>query len=200
MAKCVVIDLVCFNGQCGTGCSRRRRTVRNRPDVSVKQFASTSRPTSTTVAVAATRAIKTVPTPALAAMWLWVGPLCDPTFVCTGGACGCPSGETDCAGSCTDTETDFDNCGGCGETCDTDTADACLDGECVCGSGAECGAQVADGCVAGECVCGDDPACTGGQLCVNGSCVTPCIESGETCEANAECCSETCTCGENDEA
>jgi hypothetical protein len=48
------------------------------------------------------------------------------------------------------TDTDFDNCGGCGDGCDAETADAC--------SG-------------GECQCGGEPACTGDLVCVSGLCV-----------------------------
>lgn len=55
--------------------------------------------------------------------------------VCSGepAGCVCPSGKTQCGGACVDTQTDANNCGGCGR---------------VCGAGQRC--------TAGACV-GDDP-------------------------------------------
>jgi hypothetical protein len=39
----------------------------------------------------------------------------------TSGACGCAAGRTACAGTCTDTATDPNNCGMCGMACSTPT-------------------------------------------------------------------------------
>lgn len=36
---------------------------------------------------------------------------------CSNGVCGCPAGDTICAGACVDTTTDPNNCGTCGEAC-----------------------------------------------------------------------------------
>jgi hypothetical protein len=50
------------------------------------------------------------------------------TAACTSGVCGftCPSGSSNCNGACVNTQTDNNNCGGCGLTCT-----ACAAGECV---------------------------------------------------------------------
>lgn len=49
----------------------------------------------------------------------------------------CAAGQTCCAMGCTDTRTDFDNCGSCFAQC-TNQADRCTAGECACGTGPVC--------------------------------------------------------------
>lgn len=49
----------------------------------------------------------------------------------------CPAGETCCSMGCTNTDTDFQNCGFCGARC-TVSADRCTAGECRCGAGPVC--------------------------------------------------------------
>jgi hypothetical protein len=41
----------------------------------------------------------------------------DKASACAGGACVCTNGDTWCAGSCVDTQTDINNCGHCGVVC-----------------------------------------------------------------------------------
>ena len=82
--------------------------------------------------------------------------------------CGCPTGQTDCGGTCVNLTSDTRNCGSCGNACGT-TADDCINGQCTCGGG---------------------PRCTGGATCQGGSCSG---ESGEfcydrNCAAGEECC------------
>uniref|UniRef100_A0A0G4I5M1 4Fe-4S ferredoxin-type domain-containing protein n=1 Tax=Chromera velia CCMP2878 TaxID=1169474 RepID=A0A0G4I5M1_9ALVE len=49
---------------------------------------------------------------------------------CSGGTCGCPAGLTTCPSGCTDTDTDPDNCGACGNVCSGPTP-LCSGGTCV---------------------------------------------------------------------
>lgn len=60
----------------------------------------------------------------------------------------CAAGETCCSGGCVNTQTDFDNCGGCQTMC----------------------TPQADRCVAGNCQCGSNPVCDFITMCVGGSC------------------------------
>ncbi len=60
----------------------------------------------------------------------------------------CASGQTCCANGCTDTETDFDNCGRCNSMC----------------------TNQADRCTAGDCACGSTPPCSFDRMCSAGSC------------------------------
>jgi hypothetical protein len=85
------------------------------------------------------------------------------------------AGKTHCPGDgCTDLDDDTDNCGECGNDCDS--GDLCCDGECADLDYDE------DHC--GE--CGND--CNSGQLCCGGTCVNPnsnrdnCGSCGEECE------------------
>lgn len=60
----------------------------------------------------------------------------------------CPAGRTCCASGCTDTATDFDNCGSCNAQC-TEQADRCVGGMCRCGDGPVC--DYVAMCTAGRC-------------------------------------------------
>jgi hypothetical protein len=88
------------------------------------------------------------------------GEPCGAGLVCFDGQCGmgcessgapCSGDETCCDAVCTDTDTDFANCGGCDDGCSLATADACA---------------------AGACVCGAEPECSGGEVCIGGQCGT----------------------------
>ena len=60
----------------------------------------------------------------------------------------CAAGETCCAGGCTNTDTDVNNCGFCSTQCTT-SADRCSAGMCMCGSGPVCDLDYP--CTAGSC-------------------------------------------------
>jgi hypothetical protein len=97
----------------------------------------------------------------------------------------CPSGQTKCFGSCTNTNSDPRNCGFCGVDCDED--EVCSNGQCV-DSGCSGGLTRCNG----ACVntntdpqncggCGN--VCEGGETCHNGHCVERC----DVCDDDEEC-------------
>ena len=127
------------------------------------------------------------------------GVKCDSGVICWKGACGCPSGFTQCGDDCKDTSSDDMNCGSCGNLC---VAPKPSDPSWICGSdvspinttwqcttGAcklECqppyqdcdGDFCGDGCETdtskdrNNCgACGN--VCTAGQDCVDGTCICP---------------------------
>jgi hypothetical protein len=53
-------------------------------------------------------------------------------------ACECPSGTTDCGGSCVDLSSDPNNCGECGNTCSDPAFPQCIYGGCGCASNTSC--------------------------------------------------------------
>jgi hypothetical protein len=83
---------------------------------------------------------------------------CTGGTVCMGGHCGClpqgapcAMGQTCCPmGGCADLMNDLRNCGMCGNVCQNGTT--CSGGKCVCGTA----------------------ACTGGDVCCNGTCMATC--------------------------
>jgi len=101
------------------------------------------------------------------------------TWGCANGTCAiqCPMGKTECAGICTDTKTDNDNCGMCGTTCAAMT-EQCLQGLC---------------CKTGQVICTDPdggvPACTDTKTDKNN-----CGMCGKTCSGNTPICANgACT-------
>lgn len=99
------------------------------------------------------------------------GQCCPVGATCTkgaGGGCTCPAGQpATCGGQCVALNT-AQNCGSCGNVVDTQTDEA------NCGS------------------CGK--ACSTGQSCVSGACVTPCDRGavGDFCLVSLGCCSGKC--------
>jgi hypothetical protein len=55
------------------------------------------------------------------------------TAMCAWGMCGCPMGQMVCNGTCTDTQSNSDNCGACGNKCLA--GNTCVAGGCTCASG-----------------------------------------------------------------
>ena len=105
------------------------------------------------------------------------------------GAVMCQSGQACCSGSCLSTLGDPNNCGGCGVSCPTSRADACVGGHCKCGSNDECPSN--QSCCGGSCIdtsgnddanCGScGHACGTNQRCSSGSCVST-LCNGQPCD------------------
>lgn len=92
----------------------------------------------------------------------------------------CAPSESCCSLVCTDTSTDFDNCGSCGAPCNASKADECYGSTCHCDGGPVCtgGSYMKccapDGCVAtdfNDSHCGScTHSCSGGTTCAFGIC------------------------------
>jgi hypothetical protein len=112
---------------------------------------------------------------------------------CTGGKaldasgmCVCPTGKVDCNGTCTDTQTDANNCGTCGNVCAADQ---------VCNAGACCTPKTTADCTSSD--CGPTPdGCRGSLACpcsrLDCFCGLPPSQGGTllyslTCEAPSAC-------------
>ena len=54
--------------------------------------------------------------------------MCRSDQVCNDRMCTCPSGQTNCGGTCVDLQTNSNNCGGCGNVCPTN--ELCFAGQC----------------------------------------------------------------------
>jgi hypothetical protein len=99
---------------------------------------------------------------------------------------GCAAGSTLCSGSCVNTQTDPNNCGGCGVACAA--GQSCVSGTCTTG----CGSPATN--CAGQCVntsydpnnCGGcGVVCAAGQSCVSGACTLIC--EGGTTKCGLQC-------------
>jgi len=96
---------------------------------------------------------------------------------CTGGKsqdpascqCVCPSGETDCAGTCKDLQADDANCGACGTACSGGAT--CQSGACACPTGqVTCGGSCVDT-QTDDAHCGAcNTACSSPRTCASGTC------------------------------
>lgn len=120
-----------------------------------------------------------------------------PGFVCREGSCTC---AVECNGTCTDTQSDVLNCGGCGVACDSGAQ--CVGGKCACGPeltqcGAACSSLLDDPDHCGSC----EKKCGQGEQCFDGvcSCDPPRAQCGAACvdlEAdlqNCGSCGNVCT-------
>jgi hypothetical protein len=114
---------------------------------------------------------------------------------------GCTTGQTDCNGVCVDLLTDMDNCGACGEICESGLVGvACIGGECVrtsCPAALplQCG-QTVDDCVdptTDPNNCGDCGVVCESGVCVGGACGS-CAEGQTTCVGY---CADTCCDNDN---
>lgn len=95
------------------------------------------------------------------------GAVCALDRECTGGACLCAGGLTDCDAVCVDTASDRDHCGACDNACTAGTL--CCEAGCIDPATdlAYCGAS-------GDCTGADrGVACREDQLCDQGQCVCP---------------------------
>src|SRR5207244_691059 len=70
------------------------------------------------------------------------GHACPGGQVCTGGVCGCSTGQMLCSGACVSSQSDVSNCGTCGHVCDTSSGEVCCGGACItCHYDSCCGSQ-----------------------------------------------------------
>ena len=152
-----------------------------------------------------------------------VGEICcndhcvNPATACTGGhvfnvatcSCVCPTGTTECAGICVNTQTDTHNCGTCGHACVD--GQLCVNGSCVCPTGTVlCNNTCVTTCTApkvlnpttclcecptGTTTCGTT-CCAAGEVCTNGSCGPPPHPEceGATCATFKSCSSSNPVC------
>jgi hypothetical protein len=109
--------------------------------------------------------------------------------VCESGTAACFStAPTNCSGTCTNTNTDNNNCGTCGTVCTA--PETCNGGTCSCASGTSlcAGACVALNTTTNCGTCGN--ACTAGDSCISGACVAPppSVCTSGTCGANTIYC------------
>jgi hypothetical protein len=96
---------------------------------------------------------------------------------------GCPSGETSCGGTCTDTTKDGKNCGTCGTTCSG--GETCTASACACPTGqAFCAGACTDTSTDNANCGGCGKACSGGETCVGSMC---------QCPTGQSFCSSACT-------
>jgi glucosylceramidase len=103
------------------------------------------------------------------------------------GPCG-SSSQMQCNGACIDVQSDSQNCGTCGYTCDT--GQMCQAGACVCAQGffscsGMCVASNTDHC-GSTCM-----ACSSGQVCDNGQCSSAGCGSGSMMCTDGACSSNT---------
>jgi hypothetical protein len=122
------------------------------------------------------------------------------TAGCSAGVCGigtCNMGFGDCdsmAGNgCEKTlSSDANNCGACGNKCNTTTnpGKLCLSGTCGCNVLSDCVGMSADSCTNNVCHCGNGAGCdTSTKQCTNGACL---LKGGEPCMNSQECASMNC--------
>ena len=142
-----------------------------------------------------------------------VTPPCDPactndevcnadTSACMcGSGPGCVDGRSCCGASCIDTQSDRNNCGGCGTMCTG--AQVCLDGRCTTDIPCEPTCAAGETCSAGTCQCGAGPGCGPGSACCGGACAATqtdslnCGRCGNSC-GTGSCCSGACASTAND--
>ena len=123
----------------------------------------------------------------------------------------CSGNQTCCRGEgggqtrCVNTNTDFDNCGSCGNDCPPSKADQCVAGDCVCGASPDaCGLDLT--CCNGDCVdtdddfdncgdCGADCPPNKADACTNGVCT---CGGGAECLQSTTCCEGACIDTDND--
>ena len=101
---------------------------------------------------------------------------CPPGSTCVNGNCGCPCTYpySCCNNACTNTTTDVNNCGKCGQPCGA--GQTCQNGNCACPSGQ----VLCDGsCCAVGLICRNGAcSCATGQVLCNGICCQP----GQICQ------------------
>jgi hypothetical protein len=107
------------------------------------------------------------------------GPGCRADQTCTAGACVCPAGRTECASVCVNTQSDPQNCGGCGVACGP--AEACVSGSCM-------GGTIVGGSCTDDSQCGANGYCLSGQQGFPGGyCLVLNCSDSNPCPAGNDC-------------
>ena len=130
------------------------------------------------------------------------GTVCPSGQVCTGGQCilNCPTGTTNCNGTCVNLSSSSTNCGACGNSCSTNQA--CAGGSCTClnANFRDCDGNPANGCEAdmrNSATCGSCFNNCGARDCFfNGSsgvCTTR--TPGSPCTSSFQCSTGSCSGG-----
>jgi hypothetical protein len=118
---------------------------------------------------------------------------CGTGFECKNGSCVCPAPNTACGRTCTNLQSDPNNCGGCGRTCVN--GQKCSAGSCICPSGTALTNGV---CCAAALVGSGGICCPAGQVNCGGTCVDlsgdpqNCGSCGNSCGGQT-CCGGACT-------
>ncbi|AKU99835.1 Tryptophan synthase alpha chain [Labilithrix luteola] len=126
------------------------------------------------------------------------GKACSPGEICWKGACGCPSGKTNCNGKCVDLRDDDDNCGACGRACGAAPTESigwsCGEGVIPDGASVACvDSQCKTTCTAGRSDCNKDFCRDGCEVFTNDD-TKHCGSCGTTCKDEQICSDGKCLC------
>ncbi len=115
------------------------------------------------------------------------GDACAGTKVCLGGICKCPTGQSDCSGTCIDVNgSDKNNCGSCGHKCAGPAT--CVSGTCTCSPGTYC--DNVGCCVSPKTCQGAACVCPSGNVECGGTCYPGnCCSNGDCSGSTPKCCS-----------
>ena len=112
--------------------------------------------------------------------------------VCVNGMCECPPNADVCNDECTNTQTDDNNCGGCGIECANDL-ELCVAGSCVCREGFTLCGAVCSNLDNDPNHCGNCTNDCGNLVCGNGQCLN-------SCDGFPDQCGQSCTDQDSDSA
>ena len=125
---------------------------------------------------------------------------CTSPYTLNNGACVCPSGTCDTGSTCVSTQTNMDNCGSCGNVCNTSKVShssnvTCTSGSCkatACTSPYALNNGTCNDCVSGYCY--SSGSCLSTQTDMNncGSCGTVCNTSKVSHSSSVSCTSGSC--------
>jgi hypothetical protein len=108
------------------------------------------------------------------------GGVCNTGNVCINGVCQvspCSTGQTLCGSTCTNLQTDFQNCGTCSNVCSSGVCSAGICAAPTCTDGVKNGTETGVDCGGGSC-----PTCATGQTCLSNSDCTSNVCSNGVCQ------------------